>query len=92
MAELKLLPQIADLSMKLQSRGPNPMTKIEAFRQAVAEMGDAGSQEMSAFIERKFGIVISPLYIPLFQATLRFQRCGISPEKPKESSCLPSVK
>jgi hypothetical protein len=42
--------------------------------------------------ERKFGIVISPLYIPLFQATLRFQRSGFSPEKPKESSCLQGVR
>ena len=68
------------------------MTKLEAFQQAVAEIGDVSSEEMSAFIERKFGIVISPPYIPLFQATLRFQRSGTIPDKPKESMCLQGVK
>jgi hypothetical protein len=60
------------------------MMKLEAFRQAVAEMGDATSEEMSAFIESRFGLVIAPPYIPLFQATLRFQKKSSGQEKPKE--------
>ena len=49
------------------------MTKIEVFRQAAAQMGNATSEEMSTFIQNKFGVVIAPSYIPIFQATLRFQ-------------------
>ena len=68
------------------------MTKIEAFRRAVAEIGDATPEELAAFIESTFGVVISPQYIPLFRATLRFQRIGIGPKKPKESSSFPGMK
>ena len=59
------------------------MSKFEAFQRATAEIEEATSEEMSAYIERKFGIVISPPYIPLFQATLRFQRSGIGPKSRK---------
>jgi hypothetical protein len=68
------------------------MTKLEAFQRAVTEIGDVSSAEMSAFIESKYGIVISFPYIPIFQATLRFQKNGIGVKKPKESSCLQGVK
>jgi len=63
------------------------MTKIEAYRRAAAELGDATPEEMSAFIENKFGVVISPPYIPLFRATLRFQKSPSLAEKSGESSC-----
>jgi hypothetical protein len=65
------------------------MTKIEAFRQATFEIGDATSEEMSAYVENKFGIVIAAPYIPLFRATLRFQNGESRPEKPKGSLLLP---
>ena len=52
------------------------MTKIEAFRCAAAEMNEATPEEMSAFIEKEFGIEIPPTYIPIFRATLRFQKSG----------------
>ena len=87
MAEVKLLLQIADDSRTLQSRGPNPMTKFEAFRRAAAEIGEATSEEISAYIEGRFGIEITPLYIPLFQATLQFQKTNPGQEKSKERSC-----
>lgn len=67
-------------------KGIVPMTKIEAFRLAAAEIGSVSSEEMSTFIQNKFGIVIAPPYIPLFQATLRFQNRGPAPEKSMESS------
>jgi hypothetical protein len=72
-------------------KGAVPMTKIEAYRRAVAEMIDATSEEMSEFIEQKFGVVIAPQYIPLFQATLRFQKNPSLAAKSDESSCLPRV-
>ena len=67
------------------------MTKIEAFRQAAVEVGDATPDEMSAFIENKFGVVIAPQYIPLFRATLRFLKSGAEPEQSDGSACLPKV-
>src|SRR5476649_805574 len=93
LGRLKFAADSADLSRKLKFGkigGTVPMTKIEAFRLAAAEMVDATPEEMSAFIERKFGIVISAPYIPLFQATLRFQKNGSGQESPNEPSCLPN--
>ena len=71
-------------------KGTVPMTKIEAFRLAVAEMGEATSEEISAYIERKFGVVISAPYIPIFRATLQFQKSPFLAEKSGGSSCLPN--
>ena len=67
------------------------MTKFEAFRQAAAEMGDAVPGEMSAYIANRFGVVIKPQYIPLFRATLRYQKNGAEPEQSAGSACLPEV-
>jgi hypothetical protein len=49
------------------------MTKLEAFRQAVAELGDAPAEELSSLIERRYGVKIEPRYIPLFRATVKDQ-------------------
>jgi len=72
-------------------KGTVPMTKIEAFRRAAAELGEATPEEISAFIESKFGVVISPPYIPLFRATLLFQKSGSGSEQSAGSEQLASV-
>jgi hypothetical protein len=47
------------------------MDKMQAFRQAVAELGDAPPEELSWLIERRYGVRIEPRYIPLFRATVK---------------------
>lgn len=67
------------------------MTKIEAFRRAAAVIGDANADELSAFIESSMGVVIPPSHIPIFRATLQFQKSESAPRKSEESLCLPRV-
>jgi hypothetical protein len=50
------------------------MTNIEVFRQAASELIDASSDEMSAYIKSKFGIVIPPRYIPVYRATMQLRK------------------
>jgi hypothetical protein len=50
---------------------PTLMEKMEAFRQAVAEVGDASAEMLSSLIEQKYGVTIEPRYIPFFRASLR---------------------
>ncbi len=64
----------------------NSMTRIEAFRLAIQEIGDVSAEELSSFIQRKFGIRISVPYIPVFRATLRAQQVAVGPERVKELS------
>jgi hypothetical protein len=40
------------------------MDKMEAFRRAVAEAGDAPPAELSSLIERKYGVKIEPRTSP----------------------------
>jgi hypothetical protein len=47
------------------------MERMEIVRQALVELGDAPSQELSSFIEQKYGVKIEPKYVPLFKATIR---------------------
>lgn len=65
---------------------------IKAFQRAAAEIGEASSEEISAYIEGRFGIEITPQYIPLFQATLLFRKTNPGQERSKETSCLSGVK
>jgi hypothetical protein len=58
---LKSNPKFADLSncpncKTIQPR--TPMSKMDAFRQAFAEMRDGSAEEMSKFIEQKVGVKI----------------------------------
>ena len=46
------------------------MTNMDAFRQAVAEIGLAPAESLSAYIEEQFRVTIDPKYFPLFRATL----------------------
>ncbi len=51
------------------------MNKMEAFRLAVAENGDGSAEELSAFIQHKYNVMIEPKQIVVFRATwLDFQR------------------
>jgi len=51
------------------------MSKMDAFRLALAEIGDGSSEELSSFIQQKYGVTIEPNQIVLFRATwLDFQR------------------
>ena len=47
------------------------MDKMQAFRMAFAELGDAPAQELSSHIELKYGVRIEPRYIPLFRASAK---------------------
>jgi hypothetical protein len=47
------------------------MNRMEIFRQALSELGDAPSQDLSSFIEQKYGVKIEPKFVPFFKATIR---------------------
>ena len=47
------------------------MKPMELFRRAFAEIGDVSARELSAHLEKNYGIKIEPAFIPLFKATLQ---------------------
>ncbi len=49
------------------------MDRMEIVRQALVQLGDAPSHDLSSFIEQTYGVKIEPKYIPLFKATLQNQ-------------------
>lgn len=44
--------------------------KMQAFRQAVTELGDVSAEELSRHLQEKLGVKIEPRYIPFFRASL----------------------
>lgn len=46
------------------------MTKLEMVQIALKVTGSSGSEDVAAFIERKFGVTIETKYIPLYRASL----------------------
>ena len=47
------------------------MDKLELVQIALRELGDASVQELSSFIEQKYGVKIDPMFIPIFKASIR---------------------
>ena len=47
------------------------MTKVEIMKEALTEIGEASSQEISAFVEKKYGVKIEPAYVPVLRAILK---------------------
>lgn len=47
------------------------MEPMAAFRLAVAEIGDGNAEELSSLIERKYGLKIDRIHIPIYRASLR---------------------
>jgi hypothetical protein len=50
---------------------PKSMEKLEAYRKAVAELGNVAAETLSAHIEQAYGIEIAPNFIPLYRASLQ---------------------
>jgi hypothetical protein len=51
--------------------GQEAITKEEAVRLALAEVGDVSSADLAAFIERQYRLRIDPRFMPIFRATVR---------------------
>ena len=47
------------------------MKPMDHFRRAVAEIGDVSAAELSAHLEKKYGVKIDPAFIPVFKASLQ---------------------
>ena len=47
------------------------MSRMEIFRRAIAENGDAPAAELSSFIQSKYGVTIDPRFIPIFRASMQ---------------------
>jgi hypothetical protein len=45
------------------------MSKMDAFRLAVAEIVDGSPEELSSFIQQKYNVKIEPKQIVVFRAT-----------------------
>jgi hypothetical protein len=43
---------------------------MDAFRLAVAEIGDAPPEQLTQFIEEKYGVQIEARFLPFFRASL----------------------
>lgn len=66
------------------------MSQIEAFRLAIAQIGDAPSADLSSFIQDKYGVRIDPRFVPVIRATLQDKekmarfRQSARPEQPSQ--------
>ena len=47
------------------------MEKLEAYRKAVAALGNVSAEELSKYMETNCGIKITPSFIPLYRASLQ---------------------
>jgi len=47
------------------------MSKIEAIRRTLLEIGDAAPEQLAAHMQSSYGVRIDPRYIPVLKATLR---------------------
>jgi hypothetical protein len=45
-------------------------SKLELLRQALAEIGEASAQELSAHLEQRHGVKVEARYIPFLRASL----------------------
>lgn len=62
------------------------MELLEAIRLAIAELGrEASADEISAFVQQRFGITIDPRFLPIYQACLR-ARGSDGPARPMDGS------
>ncbi len=46
------------------------MNKEEALRVALRELGPVADQELTAFMEQRFGVKVRPQFMPLLKASL----------------------
>ncbi len=51
--------------------GQEGMSKEEAVRFALGEVGDVSAEELAAFVQRRFGLWIEPKFVPVFKASIR---------------------
>ena len=47
------------------------MNQAEAIRSAMVELGDVSAEELAAFIGTKYGVTVSPQFVPVLKATLK---------------------
>ena len=52
------------------------MDKLKLLRRAVADIGNVSATELSAHLEKKYGVKIEPAFIPIFNATLLYLATG----------------
>jgi hypothetical protein len=50
------------------------VSKEEAVRLVLAELGDASAAEVVALVERRFGLKVAPAFIPVYKASLRAEQ------------------
>lgn len=64
---------------------PEEISKLDAVRLAIEQLGEVSTQELSAHIENQFGMVIPPPIIAVVRASLLDkQQLEISRRKAKE--------
>ena len=47
------------------------MTMLEAVRRALAELGEVSNEELAAYVQRTFGMIIRPNFVPVLKAAVR---------------------
>lgn len=47
------------------------MSKVEAVRRALLEIGNVSAEELAAFASRHYGVNLDPLIVPVIKATLK---------------------
>jgi hypothetical protein len=48
-----------------------PESRLDLFRKAIIEIGDAPAEQLAEFVRQKFGVQIEPRMVPIYRATLR---------------------
>ena len=46
-------------------------SRLEVFRRAVLDLGDAAADELVQHIRQRYGLTIEPRLVPIFHASLR---------------------
>jgi hypothetical protein len=65
--------------------------RLEAVGCALRELRDASSEQLCAFIEKRFGLRIEPKYLPLFKATIADQQRQVKPREMPSTTGRPSA-
>jgi hypothetical protein len=44
---------------------------VEAVRRALPEVGEVSNEELAAYVQRTFGMIIRPNFVPVLKAAVR---------------------
>ncbi len=52
-------------------QGSGKMSPVEAVEQALAQVGAAPAEDLAAFIQQRYGVVVQPRFVPIIREMLK---------------------